>query len=71
MNDRSRWGKVAQLIDDVLVDEKLRKTLQEGSREVKWEILAERGFTEEDKMNLEKDLQLLSPEMLTAIRFWL
>lgn len=71
MNDRSRWSKVAQLIDDALVDEKLRKTLQEGSREVKREILAERGFTEEDKMNLEKDLQLLSPQIMTAIRFWL
>ena len=71
MNDKSRWGKVAQLIDDALVDEELRKTLQVGSREVKWKILAERGFTEEDTKNLEKDLQLLSPEILTAIRFWL
>jgi len=71
MNDKSRWGKVAQLIDDALADESLRKKLQEGSREEKLEILTERGFTEEDKKNLEKDLQLLTPEMMTAIRFWL
>ena len=71
MNDKSRWGKVAQLIDDALADEKLRESLQTGGREVKWKILAERGFTEEDKRHLEKDLQLLSPEIMTAIRFWL
>ena len=71
MNEKSRWSKVAQLIDDALADERLRKTLQEGSREVKREILKERGFTEEDKISLEKDLQLLSPQIMTAIRFWL
>ncbi|TET85355.1 MAG: hypothetical protein E3J37_02065 [Anaerolineales bacterium] len=71
MNDKSRWGKVAQLIDDALADESLRKKLQEGSREDKLEILTERGFTEEDRVNLEKDLQLLTPDASAAIRFWL
>jgi hypothetical protein len=70
METRSRWYKVANLVEKALRDEELLEAIRGGEKEARLEILRQNDFTEEDIDQLWKDFNYLYPEVRTAVPFW-